>query len=113
MPCFNLLLFAFYPHVLGLSLQIVCLSEEDLLRCARIRQRLGLLGNPTADNSLPSSGQTEANALRYRNKILMKTVLSEKQVRVPVFASVQNQQDLIAFFREHGPKIGVGIRMGV
>jgi len=53
---------------------VVCLGEEDIIRCARLRQILKI-----------NSGQTVENAKRYRDKVIMKDVLRLNGVATPDF----------------------------
>ncbi|HEY0168544.1 MAG TPA: hypothetical protein VGB75_15985 [Jatrophihabitans sp.] len=64
-------------------------NEYDLERAARIRARLGL------------SGQSEASAASFRDKVLMKQVAS-KTVRVPRFRGLNHIGDLMEFIGEVG-----------
>jgi phosphoribosylaminoimidazole carboxylase (NCAIR synthetase) len=55
---------------------------------------------------LENTGQTIESALRYRDKVIMKEVLLEAGIRVPVFSAVESAQDIIEFYEKHGPKVG-------
>lgn len=70
-----------------------------MVRCSRIRNRLGL----------ENTGQTIESALRYRDKLVMKRVLKDAGIRVPDFASVECPQDIFQFYEKFGPKIGKSI----
>eukprot|EP01124_Arcella_intermedia_P012923 TRINITY_DN19320_c0_g1_i1.p1 TRINITY_DN19320_c0_g1~~TRINITY_DN19320_c0_g1_i1.p1 ORF type:complete len:461 (-),score=96.14 TRINITY_DN19320_c0_g1_i1:74-1456(-) len=80
---------------------VLVLAEEDLIRGARIRRSLGI-----------TNGQTLENALRYRDKVLMKTILRENKINVPEFAPVESATDVIQFVKEHGPQVVVKPRKG-
>ncbi len=75
-------------------------SEDDVIRAARLRERLGLLG------------QTTASALAYRDKLLMKQACRDAGVRTPEFASIQNPMDLLQFLYARGLPIVVKPRCG-
>jgi biotin carboxylase len=62
-------------------------NEYDLERVARIRQRLGI------------EGQSEASALSFRDKVVMKEVAG-RTVRTPRFARLTTIVDLIEFIDE-------------
>lgn len=78
------------------------MGEEDIVRCAQIRKRLGI----------EESGQTVESATRFRDKLVMKRVLKEAGVKVPEFASVEIPQDIFEFYEKHGPKVGLYRRFG-
>jgi hypothetical protein len=69
---------------------VVAPSEFDLLRAAKLRQRLGL------------PGQSPASALAFRDKILMKELVAKAGLRVPRARRVHNAVDVIEFVEEHG-----------
>jgi len=71
---------------------IGCLGEEDLIRCARLRKRLGI----------EHTGQTTQSALLYRDKVLMKELLVKHNINVPVFQSVEDSISIIEFIAVHG-----------
>jgi len=71
---------------------IVCLGEEDLIRCGRLRKRLGI----------ENTGQTTESALFYRDKVLMKESLVKNNVLVPVFQRVEDSISVIEFISIHG-----------
>eukprot|EP01124_Arcella_intermedia_P027515 TRINITY_DN5398_c0_g1_i5.p1 TRINITY_DN5398_c0_g1~~TRINITY_DN5398_c0_g1_i5.p1 ORF type:complete len:332 (-),score=68.76 TRINITY_DN5398_c0_g1_i5:1131-2126(-) len=92
---------------------IVCLGEEDLLRCARLRKLLGI----------QDSGQSVQSALRYRDKIIMKETIKQylldnpqfqTQIHIPQFSAVEDVHTIIQFTETHGypvvikPKTGYG-----
>jgi len=81
---------------------VVCLGEEDLLRCARLRKRLGI----------ENSGQTIVSATRYRDKITMKEVLKDAHVEVPTFAPVEDVTTIIEFISVHGYPVVIKPRKG-
>eukprot|EP01126_Amoeba_proteus_P045222 TRINITY_DN5053_c0_g1_i7.p1 TRINITY_DN5053_c0_g1~~TRINITY_DN5053_c0_g1_i7.p1 ORF type:complete len:171 (+),score=25.59 TRINITY_DN5053_c0_g1_i7:65-577(+) len=69
---------------------VVCLSEEDMLRCAMLREKFGL------------GGQSLKSTLLFRDKVLMKTVVQEAGLKVPPFSPVDNPLDLLDFISKHG-----------
>jgi biotin carboxylase len=86
---------------LGLSpTVVVARSEADVLRAARLRELLGV------------PGQDFASALAFRDKVLMKSLLRERGVRVPDFAPVRLVVDLLAFLREHSYPVVVKPALG-
>lgn len=82
--------------------RIIAVSEFDLLRAARLRDRLGL------------SGQNEASALAFRDKLLMKSMLATAGIPVPVSAVVRHPLDVLQFVEQQGlpvvikPILGAG-----
>lgn len=79
---------------------IVSSSEDDVLRCARIRERLGL------------AGQTEQSAMAYRDKAVMKELAARNGLRVPRMRRVDQPFDLLDFADEEGFPIVVKPRRG-
>ncbi len=75
-------------------------SESDVLRAARLRERLGL------------PGQDTASATAYRDKVVMKRLMAGSPVALPAFAAVDHPQDLLAFVEEHGFPVVVKPRFG-
>ncbi|MFF9347272.1 acetyl-CoA carboxylase biotin carboxylase subunit family protein [Streptomyces sp. NPDC014734] len=77
-------------------------SENDVLRAARLRARLGL------------SGQHPASATAYRDKVVMKRIAREAGIRVPEFTAVDSPADLLDFLDAVGfpavvkPRFGAG-----
>lgn len=69
---------------------VVSLSEVDVLRTARIRERC----------SIP--GHSEANAWAWRDKLLMKERARAAGLGTPLFARVENAFDLLDFVRANG-----------
>jgi len=80
---------------------VVCLSEDNLIRGAKIREMLGI-----------TFGQTVEQALHYRDKILMKKLLIEKGIRVPNFASVEHASDIVQFVENNGLPVVIKPRKG-
>lgn len=74
---------------------VVALSEEDLIRAARLRQALGV-----------RTGQQLESALRFRDKVLMKDAVAAKGLAVPTYAAVDCAMDLISFVQKHGFPVG-------
>lgn len=75
-------------------------SEDDVLRAARLRRRLGL------------PGQSVASALAYRDKVVMKEAAQAAGIAVPAFAAVDSPLDLLAFVDAHGFPVVVKPRRG-
>ncbi|MGW2397553.1 ATP-grasp domain-containing protein [Kitasatospora sp. NPDC001664] len=81
---------------------IASTSESDVLRAARLRERLGL------------PGQGVASATAYRDKLVMKRLAAGAGIAVPAHAPVDSPQDLWAFVEHHGlpavvkPRLGAG-----
>ena len=86
--------------------RLIAMSELDLLRAARLRERLGI------------PGQDVAGATAFRDKVTMKRALRAGGVPITPFAPVEHATDLVGFAREHGfplvlkPRRGAG-SMGV
>jgi biotin carboxylase len=80
---------------------VVALIEQDLIRAARLRHALGL-----------TTGQSLSSALRFRDKILMKQVLSGAGLRVPTFAAADSAVDVLQFVHTHGLPVVVKPRAG-
>ncbi|KAB1979149.1 ATP-grasp domain-containing protein [Streptomyces triticiradicis] len=69
-------------------------SEDDVLRAARLRERLGV------------PGQGTASATAYRDKAVMKRLLREAGLPVPSFAVIDSPMDLLDFLdAENGPVV--------
>jgi len=81
---------------------VICLCEEDILRCARLRKRLGI----------ENSGQTIDSARRYRDKVFMKDILQQHHVEVPIFAPVEDVSAIIEFTSTHGYPVVIKPRTG-
>lgn len=80
--------------------EIIAMSEFDLLRAARLRERLGI------------AGQSSASALAYRDKFTMKTLLRNSGVPVADFAAVDTVLDLVQFIQDQGYPVVVKPRRG-
>jgi len=65
-------------------------GEIDLIRAARIRDRLGI------------SGQNLASALAFRDALVMKHILSNSKIPVPIYSMIRDTLDLMSFIEEHG-----------
>lgn len=82
--------------------RIIAVSEFDLLRAARLRDRLGL------------SGQGEQSAMAFRDKLLMKSLAAAAGISVPVCRAIHNPMDVLSFVQVHGlpvvikPILGAG-----
>ncbi len=79
---------------------IASTSEHDVLRAARLRERLGL------------PGQSVASATAYRDKVVMKETLRAAGIGVPEFTAVDSPGDLLAFTERHGFPVVVKPRFG-
>jgi len=75
-------------------------SEHDVLRAARLRERLGL------------AGQHTASAAAYRDKVVMKELAQQAGVPVPSFAAVDGPMDLLDFIDAHDFPVVVKPRLG-
>jgi biotin carboxylase len=80
--------------------RIIALSEYDLLRAARLRSRLGL------------PGQTLHSATAFRDKAVMKSLVSTAEIPVPPFRVVESAVDIFDFVEEHGFPVVVKPRAG-
>ncbi|QQE79737.1 hypothetical protein [Alicyclobacillus sp. SO9] len=69
---------------------VIALSELDLLRAAKLRSMLGIIG------------QQYESALAFRNKIVMKNLASKAGVAVPPFTALEGQMDLLEFRSKYG-----------
>eukprot|EP01125_Pyxidicula_operculata_P018659 TRINITY_DN6644_c0_g1_i1.p1 TRINITY_DN6644_c0_g1~~TRINITY_DN6644_c0_g1_i1.p1 ORF type:complete len:492 (+),score=104.84 TRINITY_DN6644_c0_g1_i1:10-1485(+) len=86
----------FFTHV-------IVLSENDLIRGARIRSMIGL-----------TNGQSVDNALRYRDKVIMKQVVRDtnKSLKVPTFSPVESASDVISFVKKYDYPVVVKPKLG-
>jgi len=69
---------------------IVSFGEDDVIRAARLREKLGL------------SGQNLESAEAFRCKVKMKSLLRDSKVKLPAFRRLASPLDLIEFTNEHG-----------
>ena len=82
--------------------RVASTSEHDVLRSARLRERLGC------------SGQGVASATAYRDKVVMKRLCADAGIAVPAFTPVDSPADLFDFLDEHAlpavvkPRLGFG-----
>jgi hypothetical protein len=79
---------------------VIAAAETDLIRAARMRERLGL------------SGQSVESAVAFRNKVVMKTLLQARGVSVPRFQAVESVLDVLSFWKEQSAPIVVKPRLG-
>ncbi|WP_329411833.1 hypothetical protein OG563_05645 [Nocardia vinacea] len=84
-------------HRVGL---VASSSEDDVLRSARLRGRLGL------------PGQTLESARAYRDKLIMKDTVARAGVAVPRRRAIDRPTDLIEFIEEAGLPVVVKPRRG-
>jgi hypothetical protein len=75
-------------------------SEDDVLRAARLRERLEL------------PGQDVASAIALRDKYVMKRQAGAAGIAVPAFAAVDAPGDLLDFLATHGYPVVVKPRRG-
>ncbi|MDE1675332.1 ATP-grasp domain-containing protein [Nocardia gipuzkoensis] len=80
--------------------EIITFSELDLLRAARLREAMGI------------DGQTVVSAASFRDKVLMKDLLSKGGIPVATYVQVRYATDLIGFARHNGYPIVVKPRYG-
>ncbi|WP_052663433.1 ATP-grasp domain-containing protein [Psychromicrobium lacuslunae] len=74
--------------------RVASTSEMDVLRAARLRERLGL------------PGQSVPSAIAYRDKLLMRQLLQKAGVPIPAFSALDNPSDLLSFIeRANGPVV--------
>lgn len=69
---------------------IYFLAENDVLRAARISDRLGL------------TLAREKNARLFRNKFMMKSLVKEHQLKIPAMARADSATAIARFIAEHG-----------
>lgn len=67
---------------------IIALSELDLIRAARLREKLKL------------KGQDLNSALAFRDKVYMKTILASNNILVPRFKKLDSVIDLLEFISD-------------
>ncbi|MEV2218638.1 hypothetical protein AB0E01_02015 [Nocardia vinacea] len=84
-------------HRVGL---VASSSEDDVLRSARLRGRLGI------------PGQTLESARAYRDKLIMKDTVARAGVAVPRRRAIDRPTDLIEFIEEAGLPVVVKPRRG-
>jgi hypothetical protein len=75
-------------------------SEQDVVRAARLRERLGL------------PGQSTASATAYRDKLVMKQIAESAGIPVPAFAAVDTPGELVAFVARHDLPVVLKPRRG-
>ncbi|MDP7992171.1 ATP-grasp domain-containing protein [Bacillus sp. MHSD_36] len=84
--------------------KIIALSELDILRAARLREKLGI------------GGQNIESATAFRNKIVMKDLVSRAKFKVPKYRELVSVFDLYEFIEENNfpivikPVDGMGSR---
>lgn len=70
--------------------RIVGYFEDDILRMARLRKLYNL------------PGQTYESALAFRDKFIMKSILTNAQILTPRFSKINTILDLIEFIQNYG-----------
>ncbi|VWC94397.1 ATP-dependent carboxylate-amine ligase domain-containing protein [Burkholderia lata] len=80
---------------------VIALAEVDLLRAARIKDRIHASG-----------GSHEAATLLYRDKFLMKRRLAERGIRINPMAAVRSACEIDDFIERHGYPVVVKPRDG-
>ncbi|WP_328396350.1 ATP-grasp domain-containing protein [Nocardia sp. NBC_00416] len=84
-------------HRVGL---VASSSEDDVLRCARLRDRLGV------------PGQSLGSARAYRDKLIMKSAAKAAGLGVPRLRAVDRPTDLVELIQEVGLPVVVKPRRG-
>lgn len=79
---------------------VFTVSEFDLLRAARLRELFGV------------AGQDVASATAFRDKLVMKRILSAAGIPVAPYAPVSHLADLLGFVEDHGYPVVVKPRRG-
>ncbi len=79
---------------------IVAVSEVDLVRAGRLRERFGI------------AGQTGDSARAFRDKLLMKATAAAKGIKVPRSRRVNSVMDILEFIDDHGLPVVVKPVMG-
>lgn len=79
---------------------VVHITEDDVLRAARLRAKFAI------------PGLTLEQALPYRDKLAMKQWVSAAGVSCPAFGASASPQDAIRFAEEHGWPVVVKPRLG-
>ncbi len=80
---------------------IVAVSEYDIVRSARLRDRFGI------------GGQGYQSALAYRDKVRMKELAQAGGIAVPAFRAIETALDVIEFIEEHGYPVVIKPRLGM
>lgn len=81
---------------------IIIHSEYDVLRAARLREYLNI------------SGQKVNSAIAYRDKYIMKKLVSEANIQVPAFNKIESALDIYHFIKTNDfptvikPRLGMG-----
>lgn len=60
-----------------------------------------------------SSGQSLTNALRYRDKVVMKTICARHGIAVPQFGIVESASDILSFVKAHSLPVVVKPKLGI
>jgi hypothetical protein len=81
--------------------RVIGLGEVDVLPAGRIREILDL------------TGQREASARAYRDKLTMRQHAAARGVSVPAFAAAGCADDVVQFIQRHGAPVMVKPRLGV
>ena len=68
---------------------IIATAERDILRAARLREYLGI------------EGQSWESAIAFRDKVKMKSILSDVRIQVPKYARLNSAIDLYQFIQDY------------
>lgn len=69
---------------------IIPMTEADVLRASKVREKLGI------------AGLSYTNALKFRDKILMKELAREFNINIPRFRRIKDTVDILEFVEEVG-----------
>lgn len=80
--------------------KIACLSEFDLIRAAGLREKYGF------------DGQSIQSAIAFRDKIVMKEIISEAHINTPFYTPVASYLDIERFIKKHNYPVVIKPRDG-
>lgn len=80
--------------------KIVSSSEDDVIRTARLRERIGV------------EGQWLESAIAFRDKFVMKEICKENGIKVPTYSNIVDVIDLFKFIDKYNYPIVVKPRLG-
>lgn len=69
---------------------IIAKSECDLLRAGKLREQFHI------------AGQTYQQALAFRDKVVMKSILEKANISIPAHRRIQCKQDAVLFSQQYG-----------